>query len=51
MFGIDVANSYTLTLPPLWQAPAALALLGIAGALLYFSLLAGCVKVLRVRLR
>jgi len=51
MFGIDVANSYTLTLPPLWQAPAGLALLGIAGALLYFSLLAGCVKFLRVRLR
>ena len=50
-FGVEFANSYTQTLPALWQAPAALALLGAAGALVYFSLLASGVKLLRVRLR
>lgn len=50
-FGTAQANAWTAPLPALWQAPAALALLGAAGALVYFGILAIGMKTLRVRLR
>lgn len=51
IFATDYATSLTQTLPVLWQAPAALAVIGAVGGLLYFGILAGGVKALRVRLR
>lgn len=51
LLGTSAANSFTATLPALWQAPAALALLGAAGAFVYFGILAGGLKLFRVRLR
>ncbi len=50
-FGLSYAQALTRPLPILWQAPASLALLGVAGALIYFSVLAVGLKSLRVRLR
>ena len=50
-FGVAYAQAFTIALPGLWQAPASLALLGVAGALLYFGILAVGLKSLRVRLR
>lgn len=51
VFGTGPANALTVSLPALWQAPAALALIGAAGALIYFGILAAGLKLLRVRLR
>lgn len=51
LLGTSAANSFTTTLPALWQAPAALALLGAAGAFVYFGILAGGLKLFRVSLR
>lgn len=50
-FGTAYVQASTHALPPLWQAPAALACLGLAGGLLYFGILAVGLKSLRVRLR
>ena len=50
-FGTAYAQRFTAPLPPLWQAPAALALLGVTGAFLYFCILFVGLKSLRVRLR
>ena len=50
-FGVPQATLLTQTLPVLWQAPAALGILGAAGALVYFSILAIGIKTAKVRLR
>ena len=49
--GTAYAQVFTRPLPTMWQAPASLVSLGVAGALLYFGILAIGLKSLRVRLR
>lgn len=51
IFGLAPLQNLATTWPSLWQAPAVLALLGVAGALLYFGTLALGLKMGRVRIR